>query len=123
MAAPGDMVEYPGAVGLELGSSMTVLCKDAGRVTSCMILCSVAEEGSPRISLCRASPVSFPSVSESPPSSNVSANVRSASEATGSSERICRDDGDDARDRKDGGGEAGIDVDVRSFGREGEISS
>ena len=46
------------------------------------------------------------SESESDPSSKVSASVLSASEAMGSSdERRCRDANDEARDRKEGGGD------------------
>ena len=64
-------------------------------------------EGLPRISRWRSSPPSL-SLSEPVPSSNVSANVRSASECMGSSEaRRCRDVGEEARDRKEGGGELG----------------
>lgn len=47
-------------------------------------------------------------MSESDPSSNASVNVLSASEVTGSSERRCLDVGDEARDRKEGGGEDGM---------------
>jgi len=39
----------------------------------------------------------------------VSANVRSASDAIGSCEKRCRDDGEEACDRKEGGGEEGVD--------------
>lgn len=57
---------------------------------------------------CRSSP-SLLSLSEAVPSSNVSASVLSASEVMGSSDdRRCRDDGDEARDRKEGGGDEGI---------------
>lgn len=56
----------------------------------------------------RSSPLSL-SLSEPVPSSKVSANVRSASERIGSCrERRCCDVGEDARDRKEGGGELGI---------------
>ena len=48
------------------------------------------------------------SLSESEPSLNVSSRVLSASEVKGSSESRCRDTGDEARDRKDGGGDEGI---------------
>ncbi len=68
------------------------------------------------MSRCRSSPPLLPSASESSPSSKVSANVLSASEVTGSSEaRKFRDAGDDVRDRKDGGGEAGIESGVGSI--------
>ena len=57
---------------------------------------------------CRSSP-SLLSLSEAVPSSNVSASVLSASVVIGSSDdRRCRDEGDDARDRKEGGGEEGM---------------
>ena len=57
---------------------------------------------------CRASP-SLLSLSEAVPSSKVSASVLSASVVIGSSdERRCRGEGDEARDRKEGGGEEGM---------------
>ena len=56
---------------------------------------------------CRSSP-SLLSLSDAEPSSKVSANVLSASEVMGSSgDSRCRDESDDARDRKDGGGDEG----------------
>ena len=61
-----------------------------------------------RINRCLSSPSLFPSSSESDPSSNVSAKVRSASEAIGSEERRCLDEGDEARDRNEGGGDDGV---------------
>ena len=63
----------------------------------------------PRINRCRSSPLLSSSVSEPAPSSNVSANVLSASEVRGSSEESrCREVGEEARDRNDGGGDKGI---------------
>lgn len=56
----------------------------------------------------RSSPTSFPSSSESEPSSKVSASVLSASVVIGSSDSRCLDDGDDARERNEGGGEDGM---------------
>lgn len=47
-------------------------------------------------------------MSESEPSSKASDRVRSASDAMGSSERRGLDPSDEARDRKDGGGEDGM---------------
>ena len=56
---------------------------------------------------CRSSP-SLLSLSDAVPSSKVSAKVLSASEVMGSSDDSrCRDEGDDARDRKEGGGDEG----------------
>ena len=61
-----------------------------------------------RINRWRSSPPALSSLSESKPSSNVSASVRSASDLSGSEERRCRDVGEEARERKEGGGEEGI---------------
>ena len=62
-----------------------------------------------RIRRCLSSPSLLPSSSESEPSSNVSASVRSASVAIGSSEvRRWREVRDEARDRNEGGGEVGV---------------
>lgn len=62
-------------------------------------------------------------MSESDPSSKASDRVLSASDAMGSSERRGLDTGDEARDRKDGGGEDGIDSRVSEVGGFMEVSS
>lgn len=100
-------MEYLTTAGVAPGKAVTVLCGRTGLVTSGTVLCSSSGvEGVPRISRCLESSASFSSESEASPSSNVSASVRSASEAIGSSEeRRCRDVGEEARDRKDGGEE------------------
>lgn len=96
-----------------------------GLSSSCMILCSVSEWAVfARINRCRSSPTLLPSSgSESEPSSKVSAKVRSASEAIGSEERRCRDEGDEARDRNEGGGEEGAGSGLRVLGEFSEASS
>ena len=61
--------------------------------------------GLPRISRWRSSSP-WSSESDAEPSSKVSASVLSASEVRGSSEeRRCRDVSEEARDRKEGGGD------------------
>lgn len=60
-----------------------------------------AEAGEPRINLCLSSP-SFSSSLSAPPASNVSASVWS----TGW--ELCREVGEEARERKEGGGEEGV---------------
>lgn len=116
------MLEYLATAEAAPGNSVTALCRTTGLFPSCTILCSSpGDEGVPRISRCLVSSSSFPSESEPSPSSKVSASVRSASEAIGSSERRCRDVGEEVRDRKDGGGEDGIEF-VRS-GRVGFADS
>lgn len=122
-AAPGTAVGYLAAVGVKFGNSVTMRWSTAGLVPSCTTLCSSSDEWVPCISRCRSSPPLFPSASESSPSSNVSASVLSASNAIGSSEeRKCRDAGDEARERKDGGGDEGIEFGIRS-GRVGVVGS
>jgi hypothetical protein len=91
-----------GACVLKTGISVTLLWMPGGAGSS-------SDRGFPRINRCLSSrPSSSSSSSES--ESNVSARVRSSSLATGSSassRRVAPPVGEDARERKDGGGEAG----------------
>ena len=72
---------------------------------------------------CRSSPPSSSFVSESVPSSKASDRVLSASEVRGSSERRGLDTGEEVRDRKDGGGEDGMDFRVSEVGGSIGVSS
>lgn len=76
-----------------------------------------------RIRRCQSSPSSWLSLSESEPSSKVSARFLSASEVIGSSESRRRDVGEEARDRKDGGGEVGTKCGFLRVGEVDELSS
>ena len=97
-----------GTGGFAPGSAMTP--GRSGLSPSCTTRCSVFDRTVlVRIKRWRSSPSSFNPSSESEPSSKVSANVRSASDARGSSEvGKWRDEGDEARDRNEGGGEEGL---------------
>ena len=89
-----------GACVLKEGSSVTLLCRPGGGGASS------SGSGFPRIKRWRSSrPSSSSSSSES--ESNVSARVRSSWCVGGSSESRRRDVGEEAREWKDGGGEAG----------------
>ena len=101
--APPPYTRIGASVEVGGGSSVTALC----RVGESPVSSLPDSEGLPCISRWRSSPPSL-SLSEPLPSSNVSASVRSASERIGSSEaRRCRDVGEEARDRNEGGGELG----------------
>lgn len=90
------------------GSSVVALCRVGASPVAALMSSLFGGEGLPRMSRWRSSPPSL-SLSEPVPSSNVSASVRSASERIGSSQaRRCRDVGEEARDRKEGGGEFGM---------------
>ena len=102
----GVRVTTEGITGAGAGSWVTVLWTTG---LSPWFETEVGGEALPRISRWRSSPSLSSSVSEHAPSSNVSANVLSASEVRGSSEESrCLEVGDEARDRKDGGGDEGI---------------
>lgn len=94
--------------GVKVGSSVTRRCKPPDLGSSWFPeLSAVAFDvsGSVLIKRCRSSGVS--SSSDCSPSSNVSARVLSASAERGSSENKCLEAGDDALERKEGGGEDG----------------
>lgn len=93
------------------GNSVTVRWMGTGLAPSLVVVVwvSVGSTVLPRISRCRSSPPSLLSTSDTDPSSKVSAKVLSASDVRGSSElRRCRDEGEEARDRNEGGGEDGM---------------
>jgi len=90
------------------GSSVVALCRVGVSAAAMMTSPLFGRGGLARTSRWRSSPLSLSS-SEPVPSSKVSASVLSASERIGSSEeRRCRNVGEDARDRKEGGSEFGM---------------
>lgn len=83
-----------------------------------MLAVVVVAEGSPLINRCRSS---ASSASESSPSSKASSKSLSGPSCIGSSWRRRRDDGEDDREWKEGGGETGIGA--VKFGTSGKASS
>jgi hypothetical protein len=96
----------PPTGGVNAGRCVSLLSMIAGRPSAAgvsLLICSVDEvAGVPLINRCLSSP-SFSSSLSDPSASNVSASVWSTAES-------CRDEGEEVRDRKDGGGELGIAV-------------
>lgn len=97
--------------GANTGSRVTSLTGACGRAPSAfsgfVVSSALATSGSPRISRCLSSP-SFSSSESEPSASKVSAKVCCSSDRSGSLADKWRDVGDEARDRKEGGGELGI---------------